>query len=108
MRNLLLVAAELPVGYEPALEDSLPALKLATGDFYYKDQPTDRDAALRRLHASKRQKHPTYVQVAMKGLPADRRIEQEQLIRRIRGWLSQHLEADASKAPSRAAAGPSI
>ncbi|MDH4560889.1 alpha/beta hydrolase family protein [Pseudomonas sp. BN411] len=108
VRNLLLVAAELPAGYEPALEDSLPALKLATGDFYYKDQPTDRDAALRRLHASKRQKHPAYIQIAMKGLPADRRIEQEQLIRRIRGWLSLHLEADASKVPANAASGPSI
>ncbi|MNQ54160.1 Alpha/beta hydrolase family protein [compost metagenome] len=93
IRNLLLVAAEIPAGYEPALEDSLPALKLATGDFYYKDQPTDRDAALRRLHASKRQKHPAYLQIAMKGLPGDRATEQEQLIRRIRGWLSLHLQA---------------
>jgi pimeloyl-ACP methyl ester carboxylesterase len=93
VRNLLLVAAEIPAGYEPALEDSLPELKLATGDFYYKDQPTDRDAALRRLHASKRQKHPAYLQIAMKGLPGDRATEQEQLIRRIRGWLSLHLQA---------------
>ncbi|MCO6058692.1 alpha/beta hydrolase family protein [Pseudomonas sp. MOB-449] len=93
VRNLLLVAAELPAGYEPALEDSLPALKLSTGDFYYKDLPADRDAALRRLHASKRQKHPAYIQIAMNGLPADRATEQEQLIRRIRGWLSLHLQA---------------
>ncbi|AYF88794.1 MULTISPECIES: alpha/beta hydrolase family protein [unclassified Pseudomonas] len=98
VRNLLLVAAELPEGYEPALEDSLPDLKLATGDFYYKDQPADRDAALRRSHASKRQKHPAYIQIAMKGLPGDRATEQEQLIRRIRGWLTLHLEAGAGKA----------
>ncbi|AOE83073.1 alpha/beta hydrolase family protein [Pseudomonas sp. TCU-HL1] len=97
VRNLLLVAAELPAGYEPALEDSLPALKLATGDFYYKDLPADRDAALRRLHASKRQKHPAYIQITMKGLPADRATEQEQLVRRIRGWLSLHLQAGADK-----------
>lgn len=100
VRNLLLVAAELPAGYEPALEDSLPELKLATGDFYYKDQPADRDAALRRSHASKRQKHPAYIQIAMKGLPGDRATEQEQLIRRIRGWLTLHLEADNGKAPT--------
>ncbi len=100
VRNLLLVAAELPAGYEPALEDSLPELKLATGDFYYKDQPADRDAALRRSHASKRQKHPAYIQIAMKGLPGDRATEQEQLIRRIRGWLSLHLEAGTGKAPT--------
>lgn len=98
VRNLLLVAAELPYGYEPSLEDTLPALKLATGDFYYKDQPADRDAALRRLHASKRQQHPSYIQIAMKGLPADPATEQEQLIRRIRGWLSLHLEAVPGKA----------
>ncbi|MDH4569946.1 DUF3530 family protein [Pseudomonas sp. BN414] len=100
VRNLLLVAAELPAGYAPALEDSLPELKLATGDFYYKDQPADRDAALRRSHASKRQKHPAYIQIAMKGLPGDRTTEQEQLIRRIRGWLSLHLEAGTGKAPT--------
>ncbi|WP_044871268.1 alpha/beta hydrolase family protein [Pseudomonas sp. LFM046] len=100
VRNLLLVAAELPTGYEPALEDSLPALKLATGDFYYKDQPADRDSALRRLHASKRQKHPAYIQIAMKGLPADRVTEQEQLIRRVRGWLSLHLTADGQSPDS--------
>lgn len=99
VRNLLLVAAELPAGYEPPLEESLPALKLATGDFYYKDQPADRDAALRRLHASKRQKHPAYIQIAMKGLPADPATEQEQLIRRIRGWLSLHLEAQGGAPP---------
>lgn len=93
IRNLLLVTAEIPAGYEPAGEDSLSELKLATGDFYYKDQPTDRDSALRRLHASKRQKHPAYLQIAMKGLPGDRATEQEQLIRRIRGWLSLHLQA---------------
>lgn len=98
VRNLLLVAAELPAGYEPALEDSLPELKLATGDFYYKDQPADRDAALRRSHASKRQKHPAYIQIAMKGLPGDRATEQEQLIRRIRGWLTLHLEAGTGRA----------
>ncbi|MDH4582685.1 DUF3530 family protein [Pseudomonas sp. BN415] len=100
VRNLLLVAAERPTGYEPALEDSLPELKLATGDFYYKDQPTDRDAALRRLQASKRQQHPAYIQIAMKALPADPNTEQEQLIRRIRGWLSLHLEADSGKSPA--------
>ncbi|MDT4851292.1 hypothetical protein FQZ97_854700 [compost metagenome] len=95
VRNLLLIAAERPTGYEPALEDSLPALKLATGDFYYKDRRADRDAALLRIQASKRQKHPAYVQVAMTSLPGDRTTEQEQLIRRVRGWLSQHMNADS-------------
>lgn len=45
----------------------VPKLKLATGDFYYRDVRADREA------------------------------EQEQLYRRIRGWLSLHLQADAQK-----------
>ncbi|MFC5699526.1 alpha/beta hydrolase family protein [Pseudomonas sp. GCM10022186] len=95
--NLLLVAAAHPIGYEPALEESLPLLKLATGDFYYQDQPGARDAALLRLHASKRQKHPAYIQVAMKSLAGDRATVQEQLVRRIRGWLSLHVQAGDRK-----------
>ncbi|MFZ6048329.1 alpha/beta hydrolase family protein [Pseudomonas sp. CR3202] len=97
VRNLLLVAAEQPVGYEPALEESLPLLKLATGDFYYKDQPTAHDAALLRLQASKRQKHPAYIQIAMNSLAGDRATEQEQLVRRVRGWLSLHVQAGERK-----------
>lgn len=96
VQNLLLVAAETPAGYGPPLEDSLPDLKLATGDFYYRDQPADRDAAQARLHASKRQQHPAYIQIAIKALPGDRASEQEQLLRRIRGWLDLQPRSRAS------------
>ncbi|MHA6495498.1 alpha/beta hydrolase family protein [Pseudomonas borbori] len=92
VKNLLLVAAELPAGYGPALDELIPGLKLATGDFYYKDQLADRQAALKRMHASKRHQHPAYVQIAMKALPGNPPAEQEQLYRRIRGWLTQHLQ----------------
>ncbi|MGY4533587.1 pimeloyl-ACP methyl ester carboxylesterase [Pseudomonas sp. TE3786] len=95
--NLILVAAEKPVGFSPALEDLVPELKLATGDFYYNDQPLDRDAAKLRKEASKRQKHPAYIQVAMAGMPGDRATEQEQLYRRVKGWLSQHLQSGAAR-----------
>ncbi|MBT8769141.1 alpha/beta hydrolase family protein [Metapseudomonas boanensis] len=95
IRNLLLVDAQQPAGYDPILDKLLPELKLATGDFYYREAPADRSAAQERLQASKRQKHPAYIQVAMNGLPGDRATEQEQLVRRIRGWLSLQLQAGA-------------
>jgi pimeloyl-ACP methyl ester carboxylesterase len=95
--NLILVAAEKPVGFSPVLEDLVPELKLATGDFYYKDLPLDRDAAKLRKEASKRQKHPAYIQVSMGALPGDRATEQEQLYRRVKGWLSQHLQSGAAR-----------
>lgn len=93
IQNLLLVAAELPTGYTPPLDELIPQLQLATGDFYYKDLPADRQAALERSQASKRQKHPAYIQVAMKALPGNREAEQEQLYRRIKGWLKLKLQA---------------
>lgn len=93
VKNLLLVAAEVPAGFSPPLEELVPALQLATGDFFYKDQAADRTAATTRLQASKRQKHPAYIQVAMKALPGNPAIEQEQLYRRIRGWLSLQIAA---------------
>ena len=91
--NLLLVAAELPAGFTPPLDELIPQLQLATGDFYYKDQVADRQAALKRSQASKRQKHPAYIQVAMKALPGNREAEQEQLYRRIKGWLTLKVQA---------------
>ncbi|WP_339525716.1 alpha/beta hydrolase family protein [Pseudomonas sp. EA_35y_Pfl2_R111] len=93
IQNLLLVAAQLPAGYTPPLDELIPQLLLATGDFYYKDLTADRQAALKRSQASKRQKHPSYIQIAMKALPGNREAEQEQLYRRIRGWLTLKLEA---------------
>ncbi|WP_457788089.1 alpha/beta hydrolase family protein [Pseudomonas sp. PL-6] len=100
IHNLLLVAAAVPAGFSPPLDELVPQLELATGDFYYKDQAGDRQAALRRLQASKRVKHPTYVQVAMKALPGNRGVEQEQLYRRLRGWLSLNIRAAAPSAMS--------
>lgn len=97
VQNLLLVAAQVPAGFSPPLEELVPSLKLAVGDFYYKDQPADRTAALKRQQASKRQAQPAYVQVAMKALPGNPATEQEQLFRRIRGWLSLDVKAPAGQ-----------
>ncbi|WP_263144388.1 alpha/beta hydrolase family protein, partial [Pseudomonas sp. RIT-PI-AD] len=93
LTDLLLVAAATPPGFAPVLEDFVVDPKLAIGDFYYKDVPTDRDSALKRMQTSKREKHPVYVQVALKALPGNRDIEQEQLFRRIKGWLNPTPQA---------------
>lgn len=96
VNNLLLVAAVVPEQFSPPLDELVTKLQLAVGDFYYKNQALDRTAALKRLHASKRQKSPSYMQIAMSALPGNRAIEQEQLYRRIRGWLSLQMKANGS------------
>lgn len=93
VHNLLMVAAELPAGFAPPLDELVPELPVATGDFYYKDQASERSAALKRLQASKRAKLPTYIQVAMKALPGNLAVQDEQLYRRLRGWLQLHIRA---------------
>ena len=96
IQNLLLVAPLLPEQFSPTLDELVPKLQLAVGDFYYKNQQLERTAALKRIQASKRQKSPAYIQVAMSALPGNPATEQEQLYRRIRGWLSLHLQAEAA------------
>ena len=95
VHNLLLVSAELPAGFTPPLDDLVVQLPVATGDFYYKDRADERLAALHRLQASKRAKLPTYIQVAMKALPGNLAIQEEQLYRRLRGWLKLHIRTSS-------------
>ena len=92
IRNLLLVAAQMPNEFRPPLEDMVPRLQLATGDFYYRDRDGDRQTAMLRLQASKRETGKTYVQVGMNAVPGDPATEQDQLYRRVRGWLSLHIK----------------
>jgi hypothetical protein len=96
VKNLLMVAAELPAGFAPPLDELVAQLPTATGDFFYKDQANERKAALERLQASKRAKLPNYTQVAMKALPGNLDVQHEQLYRRLRGWLQKHTNATGS------------
>lgn len=96
IQNLILVAPQLPEQFSPALHELVPKLRLAVGDFYYRNQEAERTAALLRRQASKRQPSPSYIQIAMLALPGNPATEQEQLYRRIRGWLSLHLKASAA------------
>ncbi|WP_314409745.1 alpha/beta hydrolase family protein [Pseudomonas kuykendallii] len=89
IHQLLMVEASVPAGYAPPLEELVPPLKLATGDIYYKDRYAD--AALARRQASKRLQHPAYALIGLDALPANPDAEQEQLARRVRGWLTRNV-----------------
>ncbi|WP_433737406.1 alpha/beta hydrolase family protein [Pseudomonas putida] len=88
VERLVMVAALTPPQAKPELDELAPTLKLPTADFFYMDKPQDRNAALARLQASKRLKTSAFSQVSLKALPGDTRAQQEQLVRRVRGWLN--------------------
>ncbi|MGV8841663.1 MAG: alpha/beta hydrolase family protein [Pseudomonas sp.] len=92
VKHLLLVAPSTPAGFGPPVDEQVPALQLATGDFYYQEQLIERNRAQNRTQAATRQQHPDYSQVALKALPGNPGAEQEQLFRRIRGWLSKQFK----------------
>lgn len=86
--KFVMVAAQTPVTVKPGLAELTTTLKLATFDIYYKDKALVQSAALERLQASKRLKASTFSQLALKTLPGNSAAEQEQLFRRVRGWLN--------------------
>ncbi|MGC5699665.1 alpha/beta hydrolase family protein [Pseudomonas sp. NFXW11] len=88
VQKLVMVAAQAPANGKPQLAELTPTLKLATADIYYVDKAAAQKAALERLQASKRQKHSNFSQIALKALPGNHAAEQEQLFRRVRGWLN--------------------
>jgi len=87
VEKLVMVDAQAPAKALPPLAELTPTLKLPTVDIFYMDKALDRNAALERMQASKRLKTSAFSQVALKVLP-DKKAEQEQLVRRVRGWLN--------------------
>ena len=87
VEKLVMVDAQTPSKAKPQLAELTPTLKLPTADIFYMDKALDRNAALERMQASKRLKTSAFSQVALKALP-DKKAEQEQLFRRVRGWLN--------------------
>lgn len=87
VEKFVMVDAQAPAKAKPPLAELTPTLKLPTADIFYMDKPLDRHAALERKQASKRLKTPAFSQVALRALP-DNKAEQEQLFRRVRGWLN--------------------
>lgn len=87
VEKFVMVDAQTPTKAKPALAELTPTLKLPTADIFYMDKALDRNAALERMQASKRLKTSAFSQVALQALP-DKKAEQEQLVRRVRGWLN--------------------
>jgi pimeloyl-ACP methyl ester carboxylesterase len=87
VEKLVMVDAQTPSKAKPPLAELTPTLKLPTADIFYMDKALDRTAALERMQASKRLKISAFSQVTLKALP-DKKAEQEQLFRRVRGWLN--------------------
>jgi pimeloyl-ACP methyl ester carboxylesterase len=86
--RLLLISAKTPQDFIPPLEESLPTLALAIADFYFKDSP-EQEAAEQRKQATIRSQHQAFYQTALSALPGNPEVEQEQLYRRVRGWLDK-------------------
>ena len=94
VERFVMVDAQTPGQAKPELAELEPMLKLPTADIFYMDKPLDRNAALARLQASKRLKTSAFSQVSLKALPGDSKAQQEQLVRRVRGWLNPQNAAN--------------
>ncbi|MFP3518242.1 alpha/beta hydrolase family protein [Pseudomonas sp. SIMBA_077] len=88
VQKLILVAAQTPPWVEPDLNQLAPTLSVPLLDVFYKDKPLIRKAALQRLKAIKGMGRSDVEQVGLDNLAGNREAEQEQLLRRVRGWLS--------------------
>ncbi|MFK3718388.1 alpha/beta hydrolase family protein [Pseudomonas fulva] len=87
VQKLVMVAAQTPARVEHDLESLTPTLRVPTADIYYVTRSADRNAAMQRLQASKRQKDSQYRQLSLIAMPGNQAADQEQLFRRVRGWM---------------------
>lgn len=87
-QRLVMVAGKTPEAAPSGLDQLAPQLKVPVADIYYATTPNLRSAAVQRLQASKRQPASQYSQTELTPLPGDQDSEREQLVRRVRGWLS--------------------
>ena len=94
VQRLVMVAAQTPTGRHPDVQQLAPGLKLPTADVFYQDDAQSRKNALARAQAAQRLKNEGYKQVSLKTLPGNSAAEQEQLYRRVRGWLSPQATSD--------------
>lgn len=94
VQRLVMVAGKTPAARQPDLQQLAPALKVPTADVFYQEGALERKNAQERLQAAKRSKNDGYKQVSLTALPGNSAAEQEQLYRRVRGWLSPQGGAD--------------
>lgn len=89
VKGLLMIQPRKPDSQDEPLVQLVSVLQLATGDFFYKDGAGNLSAARERLNASRRINHPSYRQVGLPPHTGDRAVDQEKLLRRVRGWLDK-------------------
>ncbi|MCF5688750.1 alpha/beta hydrolase family protein [Pseudomonas sp. PA-1-3F] len=94
VQRLVMVAGKTPAARQPDLQQLAPALKVPTADVFYQEGALERKNAQERLQAAKRSKNDSYKQISLTALPGNSAAEQEQLYRRVRGWLSPQGGAD--------------
>lgn len=87
VQKFVMVTPREPADTSPSLVELVPTLKVKTSDFVYKEHVLPRKAALERLQASKRSKGPGFTQVTLSAIPGNTAAEQEQMFRRVRGWV---------------------
>jgi hypothetical protein len=87
VQKLVMVMAVDTDKDSPSLLEIMPTLKVATADFVNKDRSVPHQQAQDRLDASKRLKSAHFTQVALSAIPGNGPMEQDQLVRRVRGWL---------------------
>jgi hypothetical protein len=87
IQKFVMVAAHEPLDAKPLLVELIPTLKMKTSDFVYKEQVQAREAATERLQTSKRTKNAGFTQIGLTAIPGNEDAEQEQMFRRIRGWI---------------------
>ncbi len=87
--QLVLIDPRAPADAEKGLDDDLAKLAVGIGDFHTGDRPVAQRQAMQRRNAMRRAGHPDYRQVALPNLEGDRYGDQEQLVRRVRGWLER-------------------
>lgn len=85
VQKFVMVSAREPADAKPLFTELVTTLKVKTSDFIYKD-PT-RTAAIERQQVSKRIKGPGYSQIPLTAIPGNAAAEQEQMFRRVRGWV---------------------
>jgi pimeloyl-ACP methyl ester carboxylesterase len=98
LHHLIIVDGWAPTGFSSNLDTIIPRLKVTTGDFYHSQSSIAQASAQQRRQAAKREQASTYTQIALKTIPGDPKDEQEQLYRRIRGWLGKQT-TEAEPAP---------